>query len=217
MHTDTQKIRAVFWDMDGTLIDTEHLHYAVIRDWCAAHGYTLTEAANEELLGKSMPEKWSLLQDRLTPSATERGFREECGRNYIDRLSPELMRPETVAVVKELARKGVLQACVSNGDEEVIDANLRTIGIEALMAFTISGRKVRHGKPYPDPYLAAAVRARLQPAQCLAVEDSSVGLVAARSAGCYTCAWPGGSGCHLPEVDCLISDPEEFPWHLIDV
>lgn len=202
--------------MDGTLIDTEFLHYEVIRDWSAGHGYILTEEANEELLGKSMPEKWSLLHDRLGPTAEEEDFRRECGRNYIDRLRPDMMRPETVAVVRELAEKGVMQACVSNGDEEVIDANLRMLGIESLMAFTISGRKVRKGKPFPDAYLAAASRARLAPGECMAVEDSSVGLVAAKSAGCYTCAWPVDGFEGLPEVDCLIKEPDQFPWHLIE-
>ncbi|WP_147822422.1 HAD family hydrolase [Salidesulfovibrio onnuriiensis] len=215
MNSGRGSIQAVFWDMDGTLIDTEYLHYEVIRDWCARHGYVLTEAANEELLGKSMPEKWNLLRDRLAPTAGEQAFQRECGRDYIDRLRPEMMRPETVAVVRALAQKGVLQACVSNGDPEVIDANLRMIGIESLMAFTVSGRDVAYGKPAPDPYLEAALRAGLEPGQCLAVEDSPVGLSAALAAGCHTCAWPGESVEGLPEVHCFIREAGEFPWHLI--
>ena len=51
-----ERPKAVFWDIDGTLITTEGLHFEVIRDWCAGHGYLLTEEANIELLGKTMPE-----------------------------------------------------------------------------------------------------------------------------------------------------------------
>ena len=67
----TKRPKAVFWDIDGTLITTEGLHYQVIRDWCAGHGYTLTEQANDELLGKTMPEKWAILQGRLPAGLTE--------------------------------------------------------------------------------------------------------------------------------------------------
>lgn len=201
--------------MDGTLIDTEFLHFEVIRDWCAGHGHVLTEKANEDLLGKTMPEKWRLLESLLEATATAESFFGECERAYVDRLRPDMMRPETVAVVRQLAEQGVLQACVSNGDAAVVAANLRILGLESCMAFFISGGDVQRGKPDPDPYLAAAIRAGLQPHQCMAVEDSPVGLAAAKAAGCHTCAWPGEGVAGLPEVDCFIAGPEDFPWQLI--
>lgn len=211
----TLKMRAVLWDMDGTLIDTEQLHFEIVRDWCARHGYTLTSEGNERILGRSMPEKWEILKPHLDGSADVKDFYDECARDYMSRLSSDMMRKEPVSVVRRLAEMGVPQACVSNGDENVIEANLRAIGLEDCISFFISGSMVSRGKPYPDPYLAAAERLDIRPQLCIAVEDSPVGISAAMAAGCYTCAWPGEEGGALSRYSRLISSADDFPWEML--
>ncbi len=210
-----ETIRAVFWDMDGTLIDTEFLHYEVARDWCAGHGYALTEEANEGLLGKTMTEKWRLLRSKLDAQAEFHLFEQWCAQEYLKRLDASMRRDDTAKVVRELAARGVVQACVSNGDPEVVEANLRIVELEDCMNFYICSHDVDKGKPHADPYLAAAERAGFDPAQCLAVEDSNVGLISARAAGCVVCAWPMEQDASLPKVDFVLRTPKDFPRHLL--
>lgn len=215
----TKRPKAVFWDIDGTLITTEGLHYAVIRDWCAGHGYTLTEEANEELLGKTMPEKWAILQGRLPAGLTEEGFRADCARAYMDGLRADMMRPGPVAAVKRLHGLGVPQAAVSNGEAPVIEANLRALGLWELMAFTVCGNDVASGKPAPDPYLEAARRAGFAPQDCMAVEDSIVGVTSAARGGLVTLAWPeAGPGelVELPGATLTLLDDADFPWDVFE-
>jgi beta-phosphoglucomutase-like phosphatase (HAD superfamily) len=202
---------AVFWDVDGTLILTEGLHYEVIRDWCAGFGYELTPEANEELLGKTMPEKWGILRARLPESATEEAFREDCARAYLAGLRADMMRPEPVQAVRRLHGLGVLQAAVSNGEAEVIEANLRALGIWEMMSFIVCGNDVAQGKPAPDPYLEAARRAGLDPAGCMAVEDSPVGVASASGAGMFVLAWPEEQ-VGLPDASLVLGEDGEFPW-----
>jgi len=206
---------AVFWDIDGTLITTEGLHYEVIRDWCAARGYELTPAANEELLGKTMPEKWAVLAPRLAPGSTETVFRDDCARDYMARLRPDMMRSGPVAAVRRLHALGVRQAAVSNGEAPVIEANLRVLGLWEMMEFTVCGNDVPHGKPAPDPYLEAARRAGLNPARCMAVEDSPVGVAAAAAAGMHVLAWPEDNT-PLPAADLVLRDGNDFPWEMFE-
>ena len=201
---------AVFWDVDGTLILTEGLHYEVIRDWCAKYGYELTPEANEELLGKTMPEKWAILRPRLTPDAVEEAFREDCARAYLAGLRADMMRPEPVAAVRRLNALGVVQAAVSNGEAEVIEANLRALGIWEMMSFIVCGNDVPQGKPAPDPYLEAARRAGLEPARCMAVEDSPVGVASAAGAGMFVLAWPAEPA-ELPAANLVLGEGDEFP------
>lgn len=211
--------RAVFWDIDGTLITTEELHYEVIRDWCAARGYTLTETANGELLGKTMPEKWAILESRLPAGLTEDEFRADCARAYMAGLRADMMRPGPVAAVKRLHELGIPQAAVSNGEAPVIEANLRVLGLWDLMAFTVCGNDVPSGKPAPDPYLEAARRAGCAPDECLAVEDSTVGVTSAASGGLITVAWPEvipGAHVDMPGATLVVLDDSDFPWAVFE-
>lgn len=208
-------IRAVFWDMDGTLIDTEDLHYEVIRDWCAGHGLDLTPEDNLQLIAKTMQEKWALLESRLDASATEAGFRKDCEDWYIDRLTADKGLERSLVVVRKLAAQGVLQACVSNGEEAVVRANIDILGLTDIFKFFVSGKDCEQGKPAPDPYLLAAKKAGFEPERCIAVEDSPVGMQSARAAGCVVCGWP-----HDPEADLdydhLLKTGNEFPFRLLD-
>lgn len=215
----TKRPKAVFWDIDGTLITTEGLHFDVIRDWCAGHGYTLTEEANDELLGKTMPEKWAILQGRMPAGLTEDEFRDDCARAYMEGLRADMMRPGPVAAVKRLHELGVLQAAVSNGEAPVIEANLRVLGLWDLMAFTVCGNDVANGKPAPDPYLEAARRAWFAPEECMAVEDSIVGVTSAVSGGFVTVAWPEtvpGAPVDLPGATLTLRDDADFPWAVFE-
>jgi len=205
-----ERPQAVFWDVDGTLILTEGLHYEVIRDWCAGRGYELTPEANEELLGKTMPEKWAILAPRLAPGLTEEEFRDDCARAYLAGLKADMMRPGPVAAVRRLHELGVAQAAVSNGEAPVIEANLRALGIWEMMSFIVCGNDVPQGKPAPDPYLEAARRAGLDPARCMAVEDSPVGVASAAGAGMFVLAWPAEDA-ELPGASLVLREGEEFP------
>lgn len=210
-----RKVRAILWDIDGTLITTEPLHYEVIRDWCRDYGYELTPEANEELVGKSMAEKWDLLESRLSSNADETDFRSECARQYAARLHEKLGRSDTLAVLDRAFELGIPQGCVSNGDRDVIRANLAAIRLTEKVAFAISGEDVARGKPDPEPYLLAAHRLGIDPAQCLAVEDSAVGVASAKAAGMIVLAWPEeGEVSDVSEADYIIRDRGGFPWEL---
>lgn len=215
----TKRPKAVFWDIDGTLITTEGLHYEVIRDWCAARGYILTEAANDELLGKTMPEKWAILESRLPVGLTEEEFRADCARAYMAGLRADMMRPAPVAAVRRLHELGVTQAAVSNGEAPVIKANLRVLGLWDLMAFTVCGNDVPSGKPAPDPYLEAARRAGCAPGECMAVEDSIVGVTSAAGGGLITLAWPEaapGVEADMPGATLVVLEDSDFPWTVFE-
>ncbi|QJB57239.1 HAD family phosphatase [Pseudodesulfovibrio sp. zrk46] len=208
------KAHAVFWDMDGTLIDTEDLHFEVIRDWCAEYGYTLTEEGNKELIAKTMPEKWSILASRLNDEASEEKFRRDCEDWYIERLTADKGLERSIKIVHEVAKRGIVQACVSNGEHNVVKANVEILGLTDIFSFLVTGGNCDPGKPAPDPYLMAAKQAGFEPSECIAVEDSVVGMKAARAAGLILCGWPHYEGDY--DVDYLLKTGDEFPFELLD-
>lgn len=220
MENQTQsEVKAVFWDIDGTLIDSEELHYQVIADWCEDHGTSLKKADNDSLLGKSMSEKWEILVHTYSFASDEATFKKECAERYCKAVKKDLERVDIAAIFRAIAKTSVPQACVSNGDMVVVEANLGVLQLSEMVAFCISGDDVKNGKPAPDPYLMAAEKLGLKPAECLVIEDSIVGVAAAVAAGMRVVAWPEK---HTPrdnymEADYFVTCAEEFPKQLLPI
>lgn len=210
-------IEAAFWDIDGTLIDSEELHYEVIADWCRLRGYILNKEDNKVLLGKSMSEKWQHLSANYGFNADLVEFCQECADMYCQALQIGMERVEPVAVFRQLAERGIPLACVSNGDLQVVEANLALLGLRELVQFNISGQDVENGKPSPEPYLLAAKRLGVDPAKCLAVEDSTVGVQAAAAAGMTVVAWPlaGIPAGGYQAAQYFLRSEADFPWKLL--
>jgi beta-phosphoglucomutase-like phosphatase (HAD superfamily) len=211
-------IQAVFWDIDGTLIDSEELHYQVIADWCRDRGYILKKEDNEQLLGKSMLEKWQHLSSVYDFKADATLFSSECAEMYCNALTPALKRKAPDIVFRKISALAITQACVSNGDRAVVEANLKILDLEDLVRFSISGEDVTHGKPDPEPYILAAAKLNVKPQNCIAVEDSTVGVRSALAAGMTVIAWPeeGSSRAGYEKADYFIATPADFPWQLLN-
>jgi len=173
--------RAVAWDLDGTLIDSEGLHQRALIEASAAFGADLSDLPNEAFRGVHMRDVWTALRPRFPNGVERRTWLAAIERFYVSRAPA-------------LAALGVAQACVSNSGRAVVDANLEALGIRQTMAFSISLDDVSAGKPDPEPFREAARRFALPAAAVVAVEDSASGARSAREAGLYVVGYaPEGS------------------------
>lgn len=223
----TRAVKAVLWDIDGTLLLTEDLHFRTIRDYCAVRGLELTEQDNRKILGKTMPEKWGYLRDTHGIPGSLDAFRRECFATYRRELGQCPVRPEPLAILRSAARAGLPQACVSNGDALTVRVNIERLGIGELLRFALCADDFARGKPAPDPYATACARLDLAPGSCLAVEDSLVGVRSAAAAGLRVCCWPADAA-DAPGIlrqvrrelgtfpaERMIGSLEAFPLHLL--
>lgn len=177
--------RAVAWDIDGTLIDSEGLHQRSLIETGAQFGVDLSDLPDEAFRGIHMRDVWTALKPRF-PNTVDRNTWIAAIERYYVAHAPSLSAiPGAVEAVRALAAKGVAQACVSNSGRSIVDANLDVLGVRRLMAFSISLEDVSRGKPDPEPYREAARRLAIRPAAIVAVEDSGAGARSARSAGLY--------------------------------
>lgn len=175
--------KAIAWDIDGTLIDSEPLHHRALLATCAAHGLDLSALPESTFVGTHLRDVWQAIRGDLEEGLTEAGFYRQINLNYAAGAGSLTEIPGAVAVVRALDALGVIQVCASNSDREVVDANLAALQIDKIMRGTISLDDVREGKPAPEPYLLAAELTGVEPAEILAVEDSLTGVRAAQSAG----------------------------------
>jgi HAD superfamily hydrolase (TIGR01509 family) len=109
--------------------------------------------------------------------------------------------PGAVDAVRELASAGYRLAVASSSNRELIDTVLRRLELTALFEVTVSSEEVSRGKPAPDVYLEAARRLGVDPARCVAVEDSASGIRSAHAAGMYVVAYPNRH--YPPAADAL--------------
>jgi HAD superfamily hydrolase (TIGR01509 family) len=180
----------VVFDLDGVLVDSEHLWDRARRELVAERGGTWRDDATHAMMGMSAPE-WSRyvheeLGVDLAPTAISTAVVERLDRLYRERL-PLLPRArETVIAAAERWPLGL----ASSANREIIDLVLELSELDACFDATVSSEEVAHGKPAPDVYLEAARRLRVAPTGCAAVEDSTNGLRSAAAAGMTVVAIP---------------------------
>lgn len=178
-----KRLRAVAWDVDGTLVDSEPLHHQALLAGSRLWGVDLSDISDQHFRGVHMGDVWTALRPRMPAQMRQADWLEAITAHYIGNRTRMTPLPGAIETISALARRGVPQACVSNSHRRIVDANLDALGIAGLMAFTIAFDDVTAGKPDPEPYALAVRRFGLAPHEVLAVEDSQAGMISAATAG----------------------------------
>jgi HAD superfamily hydrolase (TIGR01509 family) len=186
-------VRAVLWDMDGTLVDSEKLWDVSLAKLFESFGATMRHETRVALVGASAEETMTTVYAELgldpDPAAMAESIR------WLHRITGELFDtglpwcPGAREMLEGLAAEGVPMALVTNTARPLTERALNSIGRQ-YFSVSVCGDEVPRGKPAPDPYLRAAELLGLDPAQCLAVEDSVTGAAAATGAGCAVLVVP---------------------------
>jgi HAD superfamily hydrolase (TIGR01509 family) len=190
MHA-SSPISAVVFDMDGVLVDTEHLWDEVREELTTEWGGRYTPEAQEAMMGMSSLEWSRYLHETVGLREAPERINQEVVRRMLARYDVELpVIPGAIEAVRRLDGAGYRLAVASSSNRELIDAVLRRLELAALFEVTVSSEEVERGKPAPDVYLEAARRLEVEPAECVAIEDSASGIRAARAAGMRVIAYP---------------------------
>jgi HAD superfamily hydrolase (TIGR01509 family) len=183
-------IEAVVFDMDGVLVESEHLWDEVRRDVAARHGGRWRDDATRAMQGMSSPEWAAYLRDAVGVDLPADRINDLVVGGLLARYAEQLpLLPGAVEAVRRLGAHWPL-AVASSSNRVLIDAALAAAGIADAFAATVSSEEVARGKPAPDVYLEAVRRLGRRPGACAAVEDSTNGLRSARAAGLHVVAVP---------------------------
>src|SRR5256714_2768132 len=183
-------VRAVIFDLDGVLIDSEERWARAKEALVRETGGRWKPEASRAMLGMSSPEWSRYLHDELGVPLDP----EEINAAVVQRMLEDYRRDLPLI---EGARDAVLRLAArwplglaSSSNREVIDVVLEGAGLADAFAATVSSEEVARGKPAPDVYLEAAARLGVAPTNAAAIEDSTNGLLAARAAGMAVVAIP---------------------------
>jgi HAD superfamily hydrolase (TIGR01509 family) len=194
-------IKAVVFDLDGVIIDSEEVWEEVRRGYVAGFGKQFLPDTQDRMMGMSTLE-WSrhLAEEVGVPRTPAQVADDVLGQMAARYRSDLPLIPGSVDAVRRLGERFTL-ALASSSSRVLIDQVLATAGLTDAFTVTLSTEEVPRGKPAPDVYLAAADKLGLPPADCAAVEDSSNGLRSAGAAGLAVIAVP--HGVYPPAPDAL--------------
>ncbi len=183
-------IRAVVFDLDGVLIDSEERWDRARRRVVAEHGGRWRAGATTAMQGMSSTEWAAYLRDELGTDLPADEIVDLVVHELLDSYHDDLpLLPGAVEAVGRIGARWPL-GLASSANRVVIDAVLEMAGLAGAFAATVSSEEVPHGKPAPDVYVEAVRRLGEPPDECVAVEDSSNGIRAAGAAGLPVIAVP---------------------------
>ena len=203
------KIRAVIFDLDGVLVDSEQVWDAARRQLTEDSGGRWSESATQDMMGMSSTE-WSrymheVLGVKLPPEEISAAVVKRMEELYREHLP---LIPGACEAVERVAARWPL-GLASSANRPVIEVVLELSGLGSFFQTTVSSEEVARGKPAPDVYLEAARRLRVDPVLCAAVEDSSSGILSAHAAGMRVVAIPNRT--FPPSEDALKAADAAIP------
>ena len=212
--------KGILFDMDGVLVDSEPLFHKAVNvmvERCGAAPIT-EEENNRYLLGTTVEETWVRVKELRgipqTPAELLAGYNEVVREVLRSDLTA---RPGVRALIAEAQRRGLPIAVASSSLREWVRLKLEVIGLAGAFPVALGGDDVEQGKPAPDIYIKAAGLLGLAAAECVAIEDSPIGLAAAAASGAYTVCTLTDSTRHLDlsAADVIIESLEDFDYGLL--
>ena len=184
------RVEAVVFDLDGVIVDSEHVWDEVREQLARERGGRWHDRAQTDMMGMSSPEWSRYMHDVIGLTESPAEIDEEVVRRMLDRYAERLpLIDGAVDAVARLAGSFRL-GLASSSNRSVIDAVLDVSGLAPLFGATVSSEEVARGKPAPDVFLEAARRLDVPAGQCAAIEDSGNGIRAAHAAGMRVLAIP---------------------------
>jgi HAD superfamily hydrolase (TIGR01509 family) len=201
------RIEAIIFDLDGLMVDSEPLAREA---WCtllAENGHSLDDETFDVMLGLRLMDSTRVIQERFSLPVTAEQIAERRVEIFLglleDKLSP---RPGLAELLAAVEVRGLRRAVATSSSRLQVAATLRKIGVADFFEAVVTGDSVVNGKPAPDIYQAAMTALGKTADACLALEDSPVGVQAAKAAGmrCIAVPSPESAGLDLSQADVIL-------------
>lgn len=212
-------LRAVIFDMDGVIVDSEPIHFEVDKRVLKKCGIIADDEMLFPYVGVSYPDMWKDLKgkhelpmsvDELMALQSELKLQalNEFGLEAIDGIKE---------LLADLKHNDIAAAVASSSPRFFIETVLEITGIRAFFADVLSGEEVDRGKPYPDIFLKTAEMLGVSPEECIVIEDSEHGVKAALAAGmkCIGFANPNSGSQDLSMASSIVNSIRELDYEYL--
>jgi len=205
-------LEAVIFDMDGVLIDSEPFHLVVNEKIFANLGINLSEDEYHDFIGTTHKDMWTTIKNRYNlPHGVPELVNMQVSGNidYIKNEEIESIKIKGVTdLLSRISREKIKIGIASSSPTEVIDLVIKKLGISGYFSSVVGGEEIKRGKPAPDIFLKAAERLKKEPTDCIVIEDSKNGTLAAKAAEmkCIGFKNPNSGNQNLEKADLIIDN-----------
>ena len=178
-------IKAVIFDMDGVIIDSEGVYLEYQLEFAKKKNPNVKLEDLYPMVGATKQECWEVVERVVSNGQTWEELRTEFRQRdiYGEIDYQSIYRMEVTDTLKQLKEAGFRLALASSTHLELVERVLKENGIRDYFEAVVSGEQFKKSKPDPEIYLYTAGQLKLKPEECLAVEDSTIGITAAHRAG----------------------------------
>lgn len=176
-------LKALIIDWDGVLVDTERIHEMKEILFAKRHGYVHTPKLKQALMGRTIPEAGRLLKKKFRLKEPLKMLIGERRKIYKDLYYKHItLMPGAHTFLKRMYKKYLLTIATAS-ERRYVTYALRRFGLKSYFQSMVTSADVRRGKPAPDLFLCASKRIGIPPEECVVIEDSLLGVRAAKAAG----------------------------------
>jgi len=195
----SRPLRAVTFDLDGLMFNTEDLYREVCSILTARRGHPIQQGVLDQMMGRPAPQAFQILIDWYGLNDTIPQLSAETDDIFLQ-LLPSRLQPMKglLSLLAALREGGYPRGIATSSRRVLVDAILQNFDFVPELQFIFTAEDVQRGKPNPDIYLKAAQAFGVDPSEMLVLEDSGVGCRAAVSAGAYVIAVPSEHSRHHP-------------------
>ena len=202
--------KLVIFDMDGVLLDSEKLYMDMNQAFFKRLGGSLSISEYQQFIGISATTFWAFIKDRFNLEQSVDELKELEKELKYNTLNEAHLVPThgVIELLEFLKRENYNVAIASSGLRKNINLILQKLGIEKYFDLVISGDQVEKGKPEPDIFLKVSEHYKRQPSDCIVIEDSMNGVLAAKAANMFCIGYynPNSGNQDLSKADIIIDN-----------
>jgi HAD superfamily hydrolase (TIGR01509 family) len=211
-------IKLFIFDMDGVLFDSEPIYFQINKEIYAELNIDITEEEYSSFIGIASNKKWKYIRDKhqLDQSVQELMDLSKTRKYGVLRNTKIEPMPGVQGILEQIQGSNAETVLASSSSRIIIEHLINSNNLGQYFTNLVSGEDVKRGKPEPDIFLKAKSSFNFRPGECMVIEDSQNGVMAAKAAGMKCIGFKDKSSRQdLSMADYLISSYEDFPSNLI--